>query len=414
VEPAGRIAPPPWMTTPAARAGLAALTAAGAPARFVGGCVRDAVLGREVKDVDVATPEPPDRVTTLLGAAGIRVVPTGLDHGTVTALAGDARFEVTTLRRDVETYGRRARVAFTDDWAADAARRDFTINALFADPDGTLYDPTGGLADLGRHRVRFVGDARTRIAEDVLRLLRFFRFYAWYGKPPPDRAALAACRAMADRLPTLSAERVWAELKRLLEAPDPGPAVGLMVAQHVAPHVLPGTPDVARLGRLVAIEAALGRAGEPIRRLASLLTVGAEEASALADRLRLANVERDRLAEMTARRGALRPSRDARAARRALYKMGAEAYRDTILLSWAAAGAAPAHRGWRALWRAADRWTAPRLPVAGADVLALGVPKGPRVGKLLREVEAWWIERDFQPGRAACLRRLKALAGVAA
>jgi poly(A) polymerase len=400
------------MTAVPVRATLAALTADGAPARFVGGCVRDAVLGRPVKDVDIATPEPPERVVALLRAAGIKVVPTGIDHGTVTAVSGGAPYEITTLRRDVETYGRRAKVAFTDDWAADAARRDFTINALFADPDGTLYDPTGGLADLERRRVRFVGDARTRIEEDVLRLLRFFRFYAWYGKPPPDRAALAACRALAGRLPTLSAERVWAELKRLLEAPDPVPAVELMVEHAIAAHVLPGALDVGRLGRLVGIEAALGLPGDPIRRLASLLAVSSDEAAVLAERLKLANVERDRAVEMVARRGAVRPRRDAGAAqRRTLYEMGPDTYRDVVLASWsAAAGASSGHRGWRALWRAADDWTPPGLPVTGADVLALGVPKGPRVGKLLREVEAWWIDHDFVPSRPACLKRLRSLA----
>jgi poly(A) polymerase len=400
------------MTAVPVRAAFAALTADGAPARFVGGCVRDAVLGRPVKDVDIATPEPPERVVALLRTAGIKVVPTGIDHGTVTAVSGGVPYEITTLRRDVETYGRRAKVAFTDDWAADAARRDFTINALFADPDGTLYDPTGGLADLERHRVRFVGDARTRIEEDVLRLLRFFRFHAWYGKAPADREALAACRALAGRLPTLSAERVWAELKRLLEAPDPVAAIELMVEHGIAAHVLPGTLDVARLGRLVGIEAGLALLGDPIRRLASLLAVGSDEAAALAERLKFANLERDRVVEMIARRGAVRPGREpGKTARRAIYEMGCETYRDIVLASWsAAADASPGHRGWRALWRAADDWTPPGLPVTGADVLALGVPKGPRIGKLLREVEAWWIDRDFHPSRAACLTRLRSLA----
>jgi len=201
---ADRLAPQPWMTAPETRAVVAALTADGTEVRFVGGCVRDALLGRPVKDVDIATPDRPQRVMELLARAGIRAIPTGIEHGTVTAVVGRTPFEITTLRRDVETYGRRAKVAFTDDWTADAARRDFTINALSCTPDGRLYDPFGGLADLRAGRVRFVGDPEARIREDVLRLLRFFRFYAHYGAAPPDPAALAACRALAPLLPGLA------------------------------------------------------------------------------------------------------------------------------------------------------------------------------------------------------------------
>jgi poly(A) polymerase len=398
------------MSAPPTRVVLAALASGGQPARFVGGCVRDAVAGRAVKDVDIATPEPPEKVIALLRAAHVKTVPTGVDHGTVTAVTGDTHFEITTLRHDVETYGRHAKVAFTDDWEADAARRDFTINALFADADGTLYDPTGGLADLRQKRVRFVGDAKTRIEEDVLRLLRFFRFYAWYGAPPPDADALAACRALAWRLPTLSAERVWTEFRRLLEAPDPAPAIGLMIENAILPHVLPGTPDAGRLRRLIAIEASLSVPVDAIRRLASLLDIGADESIALSERLRHSNSERNYLSRLVARRRALKPARDIREPRRALYEFGRETFRDLVLLSWAATDAAPEHKGWRELWHAADDWSSPRLPVAGADVMALGVPKGPVVGALLGEVEKWWIARDFRPSRAACLRRLEELA----
>jgi poly(A) polymerase len=398
------------MTAAPSRDVLAALTTGGQPARFVGGCVRDAILGRPVKDVDIATPEPPERVVALLEAAGIKAVPTGIDHGTVTAVTGDAHFEVTTLRHDVETYGRRAKVEFTDDWAADAARRDFTFNAIFADPDGTIYDPTGGLEDLRSRRVRFVGDAKTRIEEDVLRLLRFFRFYAWYGAPPPDAEALAACRALAWKLPTLSAERVWAEIRRLLEAPDPTASIALAIDNGIAPHVLPGVLDVERLRRLVAIEEALAVPIDPIRRLASLLTVDAAATVALSERLRHSNSERNYLARLTARRDTLKPARDPRLSRRALYEYGRETYRDVVLLSWSTVGAASTDEAWTDLWRAADDWSSPRLPVAGSDVMALGVPSGPRVGALLGEVEKWWISRDFVPGREACLQKLRDLA----
>jgi poly(A) polymerase len=398
------------MTSAAAREVLAALAKDGRPARFVGGCVRNALLGRPASDIDIATSEPPERAIALLAAAGLKAIPTGIDHGTVTVVVGEDHFEVTTLRHDVETYGRRAKVEFTDDWAADAARRDFTFNAIFADPDGTLYDPTGGMADLRERRVRFVGDAKTRIEEDVLRLLRFFRFYAWYGAPPPDANALAACRALAWKLPTLSSERVWAEMRRLLEAPDPTPAVELAIENGVAAHVLPGKLDVDRLRRLVAIEEALSVPLDPIRRLASLLTIDPEAAVALSERLRHSNSERNYLSRLMARRGAIKPTRDPRGPRRALYEHGRETFRDVVLLSWAANGATPGDEAWTALWHAANEWSAPRLPVAGADVMALGIPKGPAVGTILAEIEKWWVARDFAPSREACLQKLQDLA----
>src|SRR6516162_8776057 len=223
-----RIALQPWMVEPATNAVLGALSAGGAEARFVGGSVRDALLGRPIGDIDIATTAPPERVTELLEKRGIKVVPTGLAHGTVTAIAGipSRHFEITTLRRDVETYGRRARVAFDADWAADAARRDFTINAIFLAPDGTIDDPVGGLADLRAHRIRFVGDPAKRIAEDVLRLLRYYRFEARFGTGGGDPGARAACRAAAHLLPRLSAERVAQELVKLLETTDPIRALG--------------------------------------------------------------------------------------------------------------------------------------------------------------------------------------------
>src|ERR1700757_5005589 len=218
-----RIEPQSWMTDPATSAVLEALAAGGAQARFVGGSVRDALLGQRIGDIDIATPARPERVIELLEKRGIKVVPTGLAHGTVTAIAGTPQrhFEITTLRRDVETYGRRARVAFDADWAADAARRDFTINAIFLDPDGTIHDPVGGLGDLQARRVRFVGNPATRIAEDVLRILRYYRFEARFGMGMGDAPARAACRAAAHLLPTLSAERIAQEIVKLLEAADP-------------------------------------------------------------------------------------------------------------------------------------------------------------------------------------------------
>src|SRR5215470_14951797 len=285
MEVVDRLPAQPWMLETATRDVLAALTADGDPARFVGGCVRDALLGRPVADIDIATPAPPDRVLALLARAGIRALPTGIAHGTVTALADRRHFEITTLRHDVSTDGRRAVVAFTADWAADAARRDFTINALFCDAEGRVYDHVGGLADLAARRVRFVGDARTRIREDVLRLLRFFRFYAQLGVPPPDEAALAAAGELAPLLPLLSGERVRAELLRLLASPDPAAVLRLMQAHGVLAHLLPPGLDLDRLAGLVAVEQRVAGAADPLRRLAALLH-DAAAAAALGDRLR--------------------------------------------------------------------------------------------------------------------------------
>jgi poly(A) polymerase len=414
MEVVDRLPAQPWMREAATRDVLAALTAEGDPARFVGGCVRDALLGRPVADIDIATPAPPDRVLALLARAGIRALPTGIAHGTVTALADRRHFEITTLRHDVSTDGRRAVVAFTADWAADAARRDFTINALFCDADGRVYDHVGGLADLRARHVRFVGDARTRIREDVLRLLRFFRFYAQLGAPPPDAAALAAAGELAPLLPQLSGERVRAELLRLLASPDPAAVLRLMQAHGVLAHLLPPGLDLDRLAGLVAVEArlppSLGAAVDPLRRLAALLHDGGA-AAALGDRLRLSNQERARLAAMVAA-PPLDPALDLRARHRLLYRLGTAPFADAVLLAWAAAGGEAA--GWLGLLELAATWPPPTLPVSGRDVAACGVARGPRVGLLLRALESWWIEGDFVADRSACLARLRELAAAGA
>ena len=396
---------------------MAALTARGAEARFVGGCVRDAVLGRPVADIDIATHDPPETVIALLEAAGIRAVPTGIDHGTITAVTGGAHFEITTLRRDVETYGRRAKVAFTDDWTADAARRDFTFNALFCAPDGTLYDAFDGLADLRAGCVRFVGDARERIREDVLRLLRFFRFFAHYGNPPPDAEALAACRELAPCLPTLSGERVRAELFRLLAAPEPASVVALMAKEGVLAHLLPEPWNIPRLAALAALDPGLGTP-DPLRRLAALVVHDGDGALALAARLRLTGAERDRLVAIAAALAEFTPPADKAARRRWVYRHGAALFRDLVLLHWAGAtaGGSPddpvAPRTLDALTEL-EAPPIPEFPLKGRDVLALGVPRGPAVGTLLAAVEDWWVAGDFQADREGCLNRLAALAAAA-
>src|SRR5207248_5127330 len=274
-EPArSRLAPQPWIEEPATRAVLAALKEADIAARFVGGCVRDAILGRPIADIDLATPARPEEVIAALEKAGIKAVPTGIAHGTVTAVVPPRHFEITTLRRDVETYGRHAKVAFDADWAEDAARRDFTINAIDLDPDGTLHDPAGGLADLAAHRVRFVGEAAKRIAEDVLRVLRYYRFEARFGTGTGDAEARAACRAAVPLLPRLSAERVARELLRLLGVPNPVPALRMMAQDGVLAAILRKATRLDRLEHLISLEAQ----ADPLRRLAALVETDADGA----------------------------------------------------------------------------------------------------------------------------------------
>lgn len=393
----------PWMRTPGTQAVIAALRGGTAEVRFVGGCVRDAVLGRTIAaDIDLATDAAPERVMELIRAAGHKAVPTGIAHGTVTAVIDGKPFEITTLRRDVDTDGRHATVAFTDDWVVDAARRDFTINAMSLTPDGVLYDPFGGRADLEAGRVRFVGQAHDRITEDYLRLLRYFRFHAHFGRGPLDRDALAACRALAPGLGRLSAERVGAELCKLLGAPDPAPSVALMRDTGVLAQFLPQALAIDRLTRLVAAEATLdGLAVDPMRRLAALLCTDEGGIDDVCDRLRLSNAEGAYLASMTAQSVSL----EGASHRRAIHRLGPDAFRDLALLGWAESGDAS---GWPALIDFAAAWTPKSFPLSGADVLRAGMPPGPAVGEILRTMEEWWIDGDFSAGRSACLTRLGA------
>ncbi len=423
-DPVGALPPQPWMRAPETLAVFDALRAAGGEARFVGGCVRDALLHRPVRDIDIACHLTPERVTAALEAAGVHAIPTGIVHGTVTAVVNRVHFEITTLRRDLETDGRRARVAFTDDWTADAARRDFTINALFCGLDGAIHDPFGGLEDLYAGRVRFVGDARTRCEEDLLRVLRFFRFLAHYGRPPIDPDAVAACRALAPRLTELSGERIRHELFLVLLAPDPATAVLLMRDTGPLAAILPEAGPVGRLRLLSWLETtALGIDGvdpDSVRRLAALLDADRAGALAVADRLRLSNRQRGRLAALAEIPGDLHPDLPPRDLRRRLYRWGGETARDRLLLAWAGAMAEAPRAGpgvnarWTALLEAALAWTPTDFPLRGRDALDLGVPRGPRVGELLRAVADWWEAEDFRPDRTACLDRLRGLARDAA
>ena len=399
------------MTAPAARTLLGVLAKGGATSRFVGGCVRDSLVGRPVQDIDVATEATPDRVAALLHTHGIRTIPTGLAHGTLTALVEGELFEITTLRRDVETDGRRAVVAFTGDWLADAARRDFTVNALYLDGDGTLYDPTGGRADLEAGRVRFVGDARQRLAEDVLRLLRFFRFHARYGAGAPDADAMAACSDFAPRLTFLSGERVWAELGKILCAPDPGGSLRLMDRAGALAPIVPGATAFARLDKVVGIEAALGLGASAIRRLAAALDADDAETGRLARRLRMSRAETARLQNAVAAAGTLIARPDPAASGCRLYRWGEEAFADALAITWAERRAGGGDEAdFESAARVLAAWRRPVFPLGGRDAIAFGAAPGPAVGSLLREVETWWIAEAFAPDREACLARLAATA----
>lgn len=407
--PVRRLTPPPWLARPAVRAVYDAIGSG----RFVGGAVRDLLLDRQIGDLDLATPLLPEAVMARLGRAGIRFIPTGLQHGTVTALAGEAPIEITTLRRDVETDGRHAVVAFSEDWAEDAARRDFTMNALYLDADGQLWDPVGGLEDCLAGRVRFVGDPARRIEEDVLRLLRFYRFLAHYGRGEADQAARAACRDNAAMLPRLAGERVRNELLKLLTAPDPAPIVALTIADGVLPQILPVQTgktelDPGLLANLVKLETALALDGrEPLRRLAVLLPPGS--VAVIAARLRLSSVERERLIDLDGRLPPPPLDPDPSLQRRARYRLGPERWQDLVLLLGAANDGFDA----AALVQQAASWPIPALPVGGADIRNLGIAEGRQIGALLQAVETWWIDGDFSADRAACLAKLGVLAHAA-
>jgi poly(A) polymerase len=407
-SPADRIDPPPqWLAAEATQDVLAAL---GGEARFVGGCVRDAILGQPPADIDLATPLVPAEVVAKLEAAGLKAVPTGIAHGTVTALARGRKFEITTLRRDVETDGRHAVVAFTDDWRADAGRRDFTINALSMAADGALHDYFGGRADLAARRVRFVGDPATRLAEDVLRLLRFFRFHARFGGASFDEAALAACRAAAERLPGLSAERVAGELLRLLEGPRAAEMLLAMRNAGALAHWLPEADDFATLVRLEALVAASATPPSGLRALAALVPAGA--AAGVAQRLKLSNADANRLVALANPPVRLDPLAESPARRAAFYRLAFDPA-DHVLLEWARAGEGRAGDGaWRALLDAARAWVRPRFPLNGEDARAAGIEPGPAMGAWLRRREEAWVEFGAVESRAALLARLRAKPGL--
>jgi len=401
-----------WLKRPETGRVFAALGAPGVETRAVGGAVRNALLGLPVTEIDLATTAPPDKVMTLVREAGLKAVPTGIVHGTVTVIAGSVPFEVTTLRRDVETFGRRATIAFTENWEEDARRRDFTLNALYAASDGTVFDPLGGYPDLAAGRVRFIGDAEARIKEDYLRILRFFRFNAYYGKGPLDQEGLQAAVRLRGGLDQLSAERIAAELRRLLVAPGALGAIEALYDYGLLTGVLGGAPRLMRFARLVAIETAQGLTLDAALRLAALAVFVPEDASRLAARLHLSNAALA-LLELGAADHARLELPDEDAAKRALYRLGQCTFEAHVLMAWADAGASPEDPRWRQALTLADRWQVPEFPVRGPDIMALGDLKGPVIGDILRELEQGWIEGGFAEDREQLLAKAAKLAGKA-
>ena len=396
----------PWLTEGALARLLAVLDRDGEEARVVGGAVRNALMGEPPGDVDIATTALPDEVIRRAEAAGFKAVPTGIEHGTVTVVVESRPYEVTTLRQDVETFGRKAKVAFGRDWKADAERRDFTINALSVSPDGTVHDYVGGLADIEARRVRFIGEAAARIAEDYLRILRFFRFHAAYGQGALDRDGLHACIVARAGLAQLSRERVRMELMKLFVTRHAVPVLAVMTESGILGPVLGGVPQLASLANMIKVEAAIGARADAVRRLGALGVLVVEDAERLWQRLRLTNVEHERLHAMGDHWWRVSPALGEPAARALLYRLGPQHFVDRVLLAWTHAWTADAaDSDWRTLATLPQRFVAPAFPLRAADFLGRGVPKGPQLGAALRAAEEAWIAADF-PADAAALEAL--------
>ena len=390
-----------WPQAQAAGKVLAALTAAGGEGRFVGGCVRDALVGRAVGDIDIATNLKPDAVIAALKEAGLRSVPTGLQHGTITAIADHVGFEVTTLRHDVATDGRHATVVFTNDWILDAARRDLTMNALFCDASGKVFDYFDGLADLQAGHVRFVGDPAQRMDEDYLRILRFFRFHAGYAAGDFDPAALAAATARRHELKRLSGERLRQETLKLLLAKNGVAVWGEMLRLGFAESYLPQATSLDRLAKMARLEAGLDIAPDAIRRLSALAITGS--GPAIGEILKLSNAERARLDLMSGARPDFGVA-DPHLVRRQIYDLGNAGALDLLLMDWGLSGSESDHG--RAL-EIIRTWRKPAFPVAGRDLLKFGFEAGPEMGAKLAELEAWWITGDFTADRDAGLAKAR-------
>jgi poly(A) polymerase len=389
-----------WLKEGAVARLLALLNSDGEEARVVGGAVRNQLLLLPVDEIDVATTTLPEEVMRRVTAAGGKAIPTGIEHGTITALIDHRPFEVTTLRQDVETFGRKARVVFGRDWRADAERRDFTINALSAAADGAVHDYVGGISDIQARRVRFIGDPARRIEEDYLRILRFFRFHAYFAAGAPDAAGVEASIKARAGIETLSRERVRTEMLKLIVAPRATPTLTVMAESGILGMVLGGVAFLASFENMSKVEAAVGAEADAVRRLGALGVWVAEDAERLTERLRLANAESERLLALDSW-WRVAPQPDTQAAHALLYGLGPQSFADRVLLAWARSDAGAADRSWRELATLAQTWTAPAFPLKAADFIRRGIQAGPELGSALRAAEAAWIAADFPLDRDA-------------
>jgi poly(A) polymerase len=392
---------PAWLRQAPLRELIGALDSRGEEARVIGGAVRNTLLGEAPGDFDIATTALPAEVTRRVVAAGFKAVPTGLDHGTITVVADGRPFEITTLREDIETFGRRAKVAFGRNWKHDAERRDFTINALSVSRDGIVHDYVGGLSDISARRVRFIGCASRRIAEDYLRILRFFRFHAAYGEGAPDPQGLAAAIAGRAGLQFLSRERVRMELLKLLAARRAAAALTVMAESGLLDPVLGGVPLLADFANMVEVEAVLGLKADPVRRLGALAARVVEDADRLRERLRMANAEHERVRSMADGWWRVSPELDEQRARVLLYQLGCVRFIDRVLLAWARFRMSGEDASWRGLAMLPHRWTAPVFPLRASDFIKRGLPKGPRLGAALAAAEEAWKAAGFPLDQAA-------------
>ncbi|TPK91416.1 CCA tRNA nucleotidyltransferase [Mesorhizobium sp. B2-4-17] len=393
---------------------LGALTEGGEEARVAGGAVRNALMGQAVADIDIATTCLPQETVRRAEAEGFKTVPTGIEHGTITVVAGGKPYEITTLRADVETDGRRARVSFGRDWKLDAERRDFTINALYAEADGTVVDLVGGIADIEARRLRFIGDTEARIREDYLRILRFFRFFAWYGEGRPDAEGLKACARLKDGLAQLSAERIWSELKKLLSAPDPSRALLWMRQASVLTAALPESEKwgIDAIHGLTKAEKDLGWATDPMLRLEAIVPPDAARMKTLTERLRLSTGEADRLRHWAVATAVASRTTEGELAKR-LYRGDRQGFVDRLRLALASVRMRAAEDndalleagGFSRLLAFALKWEKPVFPLKGADLTALGATPGPKLGEILKNLEAEWIDAGFALDRGALLER---------
>lgn len=407
MSPKARLREAAWLDWPELHGVFRIFADAGHEIRVVGGAVRDALLGRDIVDVDLATTAKPEQVMDLVQRGGLKTAPVGLSHGTVMVIAGNRTFEVTTLREDVETYGRHATVAYTDDWVSDARRRDFTINALYASADGQLHDPLGGLKDIEDQRIRFIGDADARIKEDFLRILRFFRFNAEMGQAEFDSGSLQACGRQRAGMASLSADRVRGELFRLLIAPQAIPVIQTMSDHgHLVP-ILGGVTYAMRYERLAEREALLSSEPSPVLRLGALALGVEEDAVRLSKRLNLSNRDARRLLNAAGFR-VLDPDLTEAAAKALLYRVGAEAYRDMCLLTAADRDCDPVPE----VFELPQRWPVPEFPLRGRDLVTIGVEKGPHISEILGILEAEWIEDGFRSDRSELLKAAEKLHGA--